>query len=80
MCTANCEGFFMVHHQLKFSSVLAINLCVHTQYTSLSTALYIFLNFFLSGCPLSGKKSGKNYFFKVRELSGNFEICQGILK
>ena len=22
----------------------------------------------------------KKYFFKVRELSGNFEICQGILE
>ena len=29
----------MVHHQLKFSSVLALNLCVHMQYTSLSTLL-----------------------------------------
>ena len=28
----------------------------------------------------SGKESGKKYFFKVRELSGNFEICQGILE
>ena len=27
-----------------------------------------------------GKSQGKKYFFKVRELSGNFEICQGILK
>ena len=33
-----------------------------------------------TGCPRSGKKSGKNIFFKVRELSGNFEICQGILE
>ena len=33
-----------------------------------------------SGCPRSGKKSGKKYFFKVRELSGNFKICQGILE
>ena len=33
-----------------------------------------------TGCPRSGKKSGKKYFFKVRELSGNFEICQGILE
>ena len=35
----------------------------------------------LTGYPRSGKKSGKKkHFFKVRELSGNFEICQGILK
>ena len=34
----------------------------------------------LTGCPRSGKKSGKKFFFKVRELSGNFEICQGILE
>ena len=27
-----------------------------------------------------GKSQGKNIFFKVRELSGNFEICQGILE
>ena len=27
-----------------------------------------------------GKSQGKNFFFKVRELSGNFEICQGILE
>ena len=33
-----------------------------------------------TGCPRSGKKSGEKYFFKVRELSGNFEICQGILE
>ena len=33
-----------------------------------------------TGCPRSGKKSGKKYFVKVRELSGNFEICQGILE
>ena len=39
-----------------------------------------FDNFIFSGCPRSGKKSGKKYFFKVRELSGNFEISQGILK
>ena len=26
------------------------------------------------------EKVGKNIFFKVRELSGNFEICQGILE
>ena len=27
-----------------------------------------------------GKSQGKRYFFKVRELSGNFEIGQGNLK
>ena len=27
-----------------------------------------------------GKSQGKNFIFKVRELSGNFEICQGILE
>ena len=27
-----------------------------------------------------GKSQGKKYFFKVRELSGNSEICQGILE
>ena len=30
----------------------------------------------IPGFALSGKKSGKTYFFKVRELSGNFEIDQ----
>ena len=34
----------------------------------------------VTGCPQSGKKSGKRCFFKVSELSGNFEICQGILE
>ena len=34
----------------------------------------------MAGCPRSGKKSGKKYFFKVRELSGNFESCQGIME
>ena len=29
------------------------------------------------GCHTSGKSQGKVYFFKVREMSGNFEICQG---
>ena len=27
-----------------------------------------------------GKSQGKKYFLKVRELSGNFKICQGLLK
>ena len=27
-----------------------------------------------------GKSQGKKYFLKARELSGNFEICQGILE
>ena len=27
-----------------------------------------------------GKSQRKKYFFKVRELSGDFEICQGILE
>ena len=26
------------------------------------------------------EKVREKYFFKVRELSGNFEICQGILE
>ena len=34
----------------------------------------------LQGVHSQGKSHGKNYFFKVRELSGNFEICQGILE
>ena len=29
------------------------------------------------GCHTSGKSQGKVFFFKVREMSGNFEICQG---
>ena len=33
-----------------------------------------------TGCPRSGKRSGKKYFFKVRELSGNFEVGQGIFE
>ena len=33
----------------------------------------------MTGCPRSGKKSGSKYFFKVRELSLNFDISQGIL-
>ena len=35
MRTADFKGFFLVHHQLKFSSVLALNF----QYTALSTPL-----------------------------------------
>ena len=31
----------------------------------------------LTGCPRSGKSRG-GYFFKVRKLSGNFVISQGI--
>ena len=31
----------------------------------------------LQGCHTSGKSQGKVVFFKVREMSGNFEICQG---
>ena len=27
-----------------------------------------------------GKSQGKKYFFKVRELSGNFEIGQAVLE
>ena len=38
MCTADFEGF-LVHHQLIFSSVLALNFRVHTQYAALSTPL-----------------------------------------
>ena len=38
MRTADFEGF-LVHHQLKFSSVLALNFRVHTQYAALSTPL-----------------------------------------
>ena len=34
----------------------------------------------IPGCPWSGKRQGKTYFFKVRELSWNFEICQRSLK
>ena len=41
MRTADFEGF-LVHHQLKFSSVLALNFRVHTQYAALSTPLDIF--------------------------------------
>ena len=32
------------------------------------------------GVHCQGKSQGKTYFFKVRELSGNFEIGQGNLK
>ena len=31
---------FLVHHQLKFSSVLALNFRVHRQYAALSTPLF----------------------------------------
>ena len=34
----------------------------------------------MQGVHGQGKSRGKKYFFKVRELSGNFEICQGILE
>ena len=34
----------------------------------------------LQGVHGQGKSQGKKYFFKVRELSGNFEISQGILE
>ena len=40
MHTADFEGF-LVHHQLKFSSVLALNFRVHTQYAALSTPLQV---------------------------------------
>ena len=39
MRTADFERFFLVHHQLKFSSVLALNFHVHTQYAALFTPL-----------------------------------------
>ena len=39
LCVLLIVKVFMVHHQLKFSSVLALNLCVYMQYTSLSTPL-----------------------------------------
>ena len=35
---------------------------------------------FYQGVHGQGKSQGKKYFFKVRELSGNFEISQGILE
>ena len=31
----------------------------------------------IQGVQGQGKSQGKKYFFKVRELSGNFDICQG---
>ena len=34
----------------------------------------------VQGVHGQGKGQGKTYFFKVRELSGNFEIGQGNLK
>ena len=38
------------------------------------------VGFICQGVHGQGKSQGKKYFFKVRELSGNFEICQGILE
>ena len=32
---------------------------------------------FLQGCHGQGKKSGKLFFFQVREKSGNFNFSQG---
>ena len=43
MRTADFESFFLVHHQLKFSSLLALNFRVHTQYAALSTPLRLLL-------------------------------------
>ena len=36
--------------------------------------------YLIQGVHGQGKSQGKKYFFKVRELSGNFEICLGILE
>ena len=38
------------------------------------------IRYSLQGVHGQGKSQGKKFFFKVRELSGNFEIGQGILK
>ena len=35
------------------------------------------LKFVYSGLPQVREKSGKKYFFKVREMSGNFYLGQG---
>ena len=59
----------MVHHQLKFSSVLALNLCVHTQYTSLSTPLLITCDF-----NLDIQKDSSNK--KVNDLCQQFSLKQ----
>ena len=42
--------------------------------------IHQFFHKILQGVHGQGKSQGKKYFFKVRELSGNFEICQGILE
>ena len=34
----------------------------------------------MQSCHGQGKKSGKCFFFQVREKSGNFDISQGNLK
>ena len=34
----------------------------------------------IQGVHVQGKSQGKKYFFKVRELSGSFDICQGNLE
>ena len=40
----------------------------------------LFVAQYIQGVHGQGKSQGKKYFFKVRELSGNFQICQGILE
>ena len=54
--------------------------CVHSRGHSSDPKFMKLCQNVNSGCPRSGKKSGKKYFFKVRELSGNFEVCQEILE
>ena len=45
-------------------------------FSEFSMHLYCSIGF-IQGCHTSGKSQGKVVFFKVREMSGNFEICQG---
>ena len=64
MRTVDFEGF-LVHHQLKFSSILALNFRVHTQYAALSTPL-------LSYDPLKSDFIA----FKINTISIRKHCCQ----
>ena len=46
--------------------------CIHTIRQDICQIIVSKVTNHYPGCPRSGKKSGKKYFFNVRELSVNF--------
>ena len=64
MRTADFERFFLVHHQLKFSSVLALNFRVHTQYAALSTPLVCYT----AVVPVLDKHVSDEQLMSIRNL------------